>query len=352
MDCSNGKKNLTSCLFCTCSTLEKGTVQVKKEVFSTPDHDDEDHLPQSVSAVEEDESVASLFVSSPDAAIGVELTTFFVVKNILKIPEKSLVEYLQLETPHRWFSLCSVCQDSVRRCLQTVQQISKLQSQLLKEETKLIEKIRRTKSATVAESPIWHNIRYLAANESNDGLGIFQSQSDNQMDSNSCHEEANIEVEHELNSENEEGIQEREGRYKCAHCPFSTDDKEHLKTHAISHLGGHQMERATTNRKVRCSPPSTLTPSKGRQRPSKSGSHQVDASAARFKCLKLPQRRRPGKRPFGCSWEGCGWSFARKGELTRHSLLHTGERPYICKTCCMSFNRKDSLNKHAKRHKT
>uniref|UniRef100_A0A3B4V922 C2H2-type domain-containing protein n=1 Tax=Seriola dumerili TaxID=41447 RepID=A0A3B4V922_SERDU len=51
-----------------------------------------------------------------------------------------------------------------------------------------------------------------------------------------------------------------------------------------------------------------------------------------------------GEKPYHCSWEGCGWKFARSDELTRHFAgSHTGHRPFQCHLCERAFSRSDHL---------
>ncbi|ETE71353.1 Krueppel-like factor 2, partial [Ophiophagus hannah] len=57
-----------------------------------------------------------------------------------------------------------------------------------------------------------------------------------------------------------------------------------------------------------------------------------------------------GEKPYHCTWEGCGWKFARSDELTRHYRKHTGVRPFQCQLCDRAFSRSDHLALHMKRH--
>nr|XP_027220294.1 zinc finger protein 16-like [Penaeus vannamei] len=51
-----------------------------------------------------------------------------------------------------------------------------------------------------------------------------------------------------------------------------------------------------------------------------------------------------GVRPFGC--DTCGRRFSQKGNLLRHSLLHTNEKPFGCGVCRKFFVQKAHLVKH------
>ncbi|NIG61822.1 Krueppel-like factor 1 [Pontoporia blainvillei] len=69
------------------------------------------------------------------------------------------------------------------------------------------------------------------------------------------------------------------------------------------------------------------------------------------KALPLqPMYPGPGEKPYACTWDGCGWRFARSDELTRHYRKHTGQRPFRCQLCSRAFSRSDHLALHMKRH--
>ncbi|KAJ6490342.1 hypothetical protein C8R47DRAFT_467160 [Mycena vitilis] len=46
----------------------------------------------------------------------------------------------------------------------------------------------------------------------------------------------------------------------------------------------------------------------------------------------------------------CPKAFTRKGDLTRHSLLHTGFRPHICSECGKAFSQYSGLKTHMNVH--
>lgn len=53
------------------------------------------------------------------------------------------------------------------------------------------------------------------------------------------------------------------------------------------------------------------------------------------------------QRKFKCSL--CSSSFKRASHLSRHQLVHTGERPYACNQCDKAFSRHDKLKHHIRK---
>ncbi|KAF9238749.1 hypothetical protein BU15DRAFT_18884, partial [Melanogaster broomeanus] len=46
----------------------------------------------------------------------------------------------------------------------------------------------------------------------------------------------------------------------------------------------------------------------------------------------------------------CSKTFVRKGDLTRHELLHTGIKPHVCETCGKGFSQFSGLKTHRNIH--
>ncbi|KAK0461992.1 uncharacterized protein EV420DRAFT_140094 [Desarmillaria tabescens] len=53
---------------------------------------------------------------------------------------------------------------------------------------------------------------------------------------------------------------------------------------------------------------------------------------------------------YKCHYEGCVKFFSRKGDLNRHTLIHTQDRPHICSTCGRGFSQASGLKTHQNVH--
>ncbi|XP_066970609.1 zinc finger and BTB domain-containing protein 7A-like isoform X7 [Macrobrachium rosenbergii] len=71
--------------------------------------------------------------------------------------------------------------------------------------------------------------------------------------------------------------------------------------------------------------------------------------AARKEVLKDHINGHTGERPHGCPY--CPYTAARRSNLVVHIRMHTGEKPYSCTYCSYQTTRKSTLNAHLQIHK-
>lgn len=58
-----------------------------------------------------------------------------------------------------------------------------------------------------------------------------------------------------------------------------------------------------------------------------------------------------GERPYLCDIQGCYQRFSQVSNLIRHKRIHSGIKPYVCKTCTKSFSSSSNLKQHENIHK-
>ncbi|ELU18674.1 hypothetical protein CAPTEDRAFT_131093 [Capitella teleta] len=53
-----------------------------------------------------------------------------------------------------------------------------------------------------------------------------------------------------------------------------------------------------------------------------------------------------GRRPFVCTWKGCGKIMQDRWKLETHLRVHTGEKPFKCHFCDYAASQKINLKTH------
>ncbi|XP_065189970.1 zinc finger protein 251-like [Sycon ciliatum] len=76
--------------------------------------------------------------------------------------------------------------------------------------------------------------------------------------------------------------------------------------------------------------------------------HKCKTSSLRSTALRRHTLIHSGERPFTC--KTCGRSFTQSSHLREHERIHTGERPYRCRECPKFFRRSSSVRRHERIH--
>ncbi len=66
----------------------------------------------------------------------------------------------------------------------------------------------------------------------------------------------------------------------------------------------------------------------------------------RFYNLRSHYRIHSGEKPYTC--KHCELSFARNHDLKRHERTHSSTRPFVCDLCTKSFSRNDAMVRHVR----
>ncbi|KAI0034444.1 hypothetical protein K488DRAFT_77200 [Vararia minispora EC-137] len=66
--------------------------------------------------------------------------------------------------------------------------------------------------------------------------------------------------------------------------------------------------------------------------------------------LQQHMRRHTQEKPYVCDVPGCGKAFAIAGALTIHKRTHNGDKPFKCTYCGRAFSESSNLSKHLRTH--
>uniref|UniRef100_A0A8C4N9B7 C2H2-type domain-containing protein n=1 Tax=Eptatretus burgeri TaxID=7764 RepID=A0A8C4N9B7_EPTBU len=135
-------------------------------------------------------------------------------------------------------------------------------------------------------------------------------------------------------------------KYKCIHCPYSTEDKSNF---LVPNSDAYGREAFLCD-----------VCGKGFSQAGHCEQHERICRGERpYECTACTQafshdnflshtRTHTGERPFLC--DICGQGFTQSGHCEQHERIHRGERPYECTACTKAFSHASAFRRHTRTH--
>ena len=141
-------------------------------------------------------------------------------------------------------------------------------------------------------------------------------------------------------------------KYTCDECGKGFPDKSRLKIHSVTHTGIKAYSCTLCDK--------TFTASgslKAHEKIAHLGLEKVSCDQCGTLCISqkhlhthVKTKHSPDTHKISCDYKPCNKTFFYLSDLQRHTLDHTGQRPFVCDNCGHSFKQKVALNGHAKIH--
>ncbi|XP_071449271.1 zinc finger protein 28-like [Hetaerina americana] len=140
-----------------------------------------------------------------------------------------------------------------------------------------------------------------------------------------------------------------DARYSCAYCPRVFFHHSNHRKHQLTHLGPLPRQQCTMCTKSFARKDGLLAHIRSvhtGERPYVC--NHCGMTFARDFCYRTHMYIHTGTRPYQC--DECTRAFYCKSDLVRHKRLHTGEKPYGCDKCPKTFRVRGQLNQHRASH--